>query len=91
MLKEAGKDVVYGPTLGTAAAAILIPPYGIYKLGQAGASALGYDLDASKALPAESRKQVLDAQKAVLSVPGRAVAGAAGEKYREKGKIIKDE
>lgn len=88
VLNEAGKDVVYGETLGEIGAAVLIPPYGVYKLGQAAAGAMGYELDVTKALPEEERKTVNKAGQAVISAPGKAAAWAADEEYRGKGKVL---
>jgi len=90
-LNEAGKDVVYGDTLGEIGAAVMLPPYAVYKLGQAAAGVAGYKLDATKALPKDARKRVNNAGKAVLSVPGRTAAWAAGEQYRSEGKVIKED
>jgi len=89
MLKEGGKDIVYGEGLGELGASVLIPPYGIYKLGQAAAGLAGYELDATEALPGESKKTVRQLKDAVVSVPGRAAATVAGEEYRGKGKALK--
>lgn len=88
MLKDVGKDLIYGETPGVVATAILVPPYGIYKLGQAGAAMAGYDLDVTRALPEKSREKVNTAGSMILSVPGRAAAAIAGEEYRGKGVIV---
>lgn len=90
VLNEAGKDVVYGDTLGEIGASILFLPYGVYKLGQAAAGAAGYKLDATGALPKEDQQTAKKVGKAIISAPGRAVAAAAGEPYRNEGKVIKD-
>lgn len=90
VLHEAGKDVVFGDPLGEIGASILFLPYGIYKLGQAAAGAAGYKLEATGALPKEEQQTAKKVGKAIISAPGRAVAAAAGEPYRNEGKIIKD-
>ncbi|MBX7137664.1 MAG: hypothetical protein K1X83_06740 [Oligoflexia bacterium] len=82
LLNEAGKDVVYGDGIGEIGAAILFPPYAIYKLGQGAAGLAGYELDATQALPPEERRAVKEAGKAVIGAPGKVAAGIAGEEYR---------
>ena len=77
VLEETGKNIIYGESLGDIGAAILIPPYGIYKLGQAAAGLAGYELDAKEALDEDSKKAVEEAYGTVIGIPGRAVAAAA--------------
>jgi hypothetical protein len=87
VLNEAGKDIVYGETIGQIGASVLFPPYGIYKLGQFAAGACGYELDVTQALPPVPRQALHDAGTAVISAPGRATSWVAGEEYRGKGKL----
>lgn len=88
VLKETGKNIVYGEGLGEIGATILVPPYAVYKLGKAAAGLAGYELDAKKALSEDEREAFDSAYESVISVPGRAAAAIAGEDYRGAGNDI---
>lgn len=94
ILDEVSTNWAYGPGLGSAiiniGGIVLFPPYAIYVLGNAGIEYAGYEgLYVSKLLPDPEEKDFNSAYNSVASVPGKIVAGMAGEEYRTKETIAK--
>lgn len=89
LLSTLKEDLVFGPALGelalSAGGVFLFPPYAILLLGNSALSLSGYEpLGVSTFLEDETEENWKKVYGGVVSVPGRTIAGVAGEEYRDE-------
>jgi hypothetical protein len=89
LLEEVGSNWLFGQGIGetalTIGTVVLFPPYAIAVVGNAALQMSGEEpIGLSTVLPEEEAKVWVDAYDGVTSVPGRGVAFASGEEFRDK-------
>jgi hypothetical protein len=89
LLQETSRNIFYGETLGRAAVAagatIIFPPAAIYWFSNLALDLAGYEtIGPASFMPEEAGKEAESLYLAIVSLPGKIVATAAGQNFRDQ-------
>ncbi|HMO02232.1 MAG TPA: hypothetical protein PKA79_04475 [Oligoflexia bacterium] len=89
LLRETTRNIFYGEALGRTAVAagstIVFPPAALYWLGNLALDLAGYEtIGPASFMPPEAGKEAQSLYVAIVSAPGRIVATAAGQNFRDQ-------